>query len=381
MQEFDYIITGTGASGLMLAYRIAKDPFFDHKSILIIDKEKKSTNDRTWCYWEDGEGEWDDILHKSWDNFLFKSNSYKKEIPLDTYSYKMIRSADFYNKLWDFIDTKDNITFVKDTVINISHKTHGASVLTLKTEYHTLKLINSVAFDKNYKQQSKFPLLQQHFVGWFIETKEDRFNDTVATFMDFTVNQKGNTRFMYVLPMSSRKALFEFTLFSPNLLSTEEYEREIKKYLQQQAITDYKIVEKEKGIIPMTSYRFWRQNSNNVLYIGTVGGWTKASTGFTFRNTTKKTKEVVDFLKKDKSFRSFRKPTRFWYYDLLLIDLLVRNNHLGSSIFSKLFKRNSIKNVFKFLDEESSFLQDVRIMFSMPSYRFTWTLIRRLFNF
>tara|TARA_R110001632_G_scaffold23425_3_gene66320 strand:- start:16014 stop:17159 length:1146 start_codon:yes stop_codon:yes gene_type:complete len=381
MQEFDYIITGTGASGLMLAYRIAKDPFFDHKSILIIDKEKKSTNDRTWCYWEDGEGEWDDVLHKSWDNFLFKSNSYKKEIPLDTYSYKMIRSADFYNKLWDFIDTKDNITFVKDTVINISHKTHGASVLTLKTEYHTLKLINSVAFDKNYKQQSKFPLLQQHFVGWFIETKEDRFNDTVATFMDFTVNQKGNTRFMYVLPMSSRKALFEFTLFSPNLLSTEEYEREIKKYLQQQAITDYKIVEKEKGIIPMTSYRFWRQNSNNVLYIGTVGGWTKASTGFTFRNTTKKTKEVVDFLKKDKSFRSFRKPTRFWYYDLLLIDLLVRNNHLGSSIFSKLFKRNSIKNVFKFLDEESSFLQDVRIMFSMPSYRFTWTLIRRLFNF
>ena len=131
----------------------------------------------------------------------------------------------------------------------------------------------------------------------------------------------------------------------------------------------------------MTSYRFWRQNSKNVLYIGTIGGWTKASTGFTFRNTTKKTKEVVDFLKKDKSFRNFRRPSRFWYYDLILIDLLVRNNHLGSSIFSKLFKRNSIKNVFKFLDEETTFPQDVRIMLSMPPFRFTWTLIRRIFNF
>ena len=381
MQEHDYIITGTGASGLMLAYRMAKDPFFDHKSILIIDKEKKSSNDRTWCFWENGTGEWDDILHKSWKKILFNSKSFKKEFELCSYSYKMIRSASFYKKMWDFIDTKENITFVEDTVINISHKTHGASVLTLKTEYHTLKLINSIAFDKNYKQQAKFPVLQQHFLGWFIETKEDTFNDSVATFMDFTVNQKDNTRFMYVLPQTPKKALFEFTLFSTNLLGKEEYEREITKYLKQRSITDFKIIEKEYGIIPMTSYRFWRQNSKNVLYIGTVGGWTKASTGFTFMNTTKKTKKVIDFIKTDKGFRSFRRPSRFWYYDLFLIDILSRHNHIGSSLFSKLFKRNSVQNIFKFLDEETNFLQDLKIMLTMPFYRFTWAFIRRLFNF
>ena len=381
MQEHDYIITGTGASGLMLAYRMANDSYFDHKSILIIDKEKKTIDDRTWCYWEEGKGEWDDILHKTWDDILFKSKSFDKKIPLKPYSYKMIRSGNFYKKLWDFIETKDNITFIEDTIINISHKTHGASALGLKTEYHTLKLINSIAFDKNYKQQARFPVLQQHFIGWFIETTEDKFDDTAATFMDFTVAQKDNTRFMYVLPLSRRKALFEFTLFSTNLLGREEYEREITKYLKQRSITDYKIVEKEEGIIPMTSYKFWRQNSSNVLYIGTVGGWTKASTGYTFKNTTKKTEEVISFLKKDKSFRKFRRFSRFWYYDLILIDLLNRNNHLGSSIFSKLFKRNKITNIFKFLDEESSFLLDLRVMLSMPPHIFIWTLIRRVFNF
>ncbi|MEN8883245.1 MAG: lycopene cyclase family protein [Flavobacteriaceae bacterium] len=381
MQEHDYIITGTGASGLMLAYRMAKDPFFDHKSILIIDKEKKYSNDRTWCFWENGVGEWDDIIHKSWKKIAFKSKSFKNEFTLKSYSYKMIRSASFYKKMWDFIATKNNITFVEDTVINISHKKHGASVLTLKTEYHTLKLINSIAIDKDYKQQVKFPLLQQHFLGWFIETKEDTFNDSVATFMDFTVNQKRNTRFMYVLPQTSKIALFEFTLFSKKLLPKEEYEREIRKYLEQRSITDYKIIEKEYGIIPMTSYRFWRQNSNNVLFIGTIGGWTKASTGFTFMNTTKKTKKVIDFIKTGKSFRSFRKPTRFWYYDLFLIDILSRHNHIGASIFSKLFKRNSIQSIFKFLDEESNFIQDLKIMLTMPFYRFTWAFIRRLFNF
>ena len=40
MVQFDYIIVGAGASGLMMAYRMSKDSFFDNKKILIIDKEK-----------------------------------------------------------------------------------------------------------------------------------------------------------------------------------------------------------------------------------------------------------------------------------------------------------------------------------------------------
>ena len=99
MQNYDYIITGSGASGLMLAYRMAKDSFFDNASILIIDKEKKTSNDRTWCFWENGEGEWDELLHKSWDKILFESNIYKNTIPLQSYAYKMLRSGVFYLSL------------------------------------------------------------------------------------------------------------------------------------------------------------------------------------------------------------------------------------------------------------------------------------------
>jgi len=93
MSQYDYIITGSGASGLMLAYRMANDSFFDNSSILIIDREKKNSDDRTWCFWENGKGEWDDLLHKSWDKIVFKSNLYQNTIPLQSYTYKMIRSA------------------------------------------------------------------------------------------------------------------------------------------------------------------------------------------------------------------------------------------------------------------------------------------------
>ena len=381
MQNYDYIITGSGASGLMLAYRMAKDSFFDNASILIIDKEKKTSNDRTWCFWENGEGEWDELLHKSWDKILFESNIYKNTIPLQSYAYKMLRSGIFYDKLWNFIDTKNNIRFIEDTVVDIKASTNGAIVETLKSNYFTTKLLNSIDLNKNYTLQKKYPVLLQHFCGWFIETDKNLFDDSTATFMDFTVDQKRNTRFMYVLPISPNKALFEYTLFSKEVLTKDEYEVELLKYLDTKFITEYTITEIEQGVIPMTSYKFWMQNSKNILHIGTVGGWTKASTGYTFKNTSKKTIQLIAFLKAENDFTHFRKKTRFWWYDLLLIDVLSSYNHLGSKLFSTLFKRNSLKNVFRFLDEETSFIEDLRIMLSMPPLRFIVALFRRVLNF
>ena len=381
MQNHDYIITGSGASGLMLAYRMAKDSFFDNASILIIDKEKKTSNDRTWCFWENDKGEWDDLVHKSWNKILFDSHSYKKSIPLQSYTYKMIRSAKFYEKLWNFIESKNNISFIKANVTSILDTAEGALVETSTGRYRAVKLLNSIDLDQKYTRQEEYPVLLQHFTGWFIETKKNIFNDSVATFMDFTVDQKMNTRFMYVLPVSANKALFEYTLFSEDVLTKEEYELELQKYLELNSISEYTIIEKEKGIIPMTSFKFWQDNSKNILNIGTVGGWTKASTGYTFKNTSKKTIQLIAFLKTENDFTNFRKKTRFWFYDLLMLDVLANHNHLGSNLFSKLFQRNSLKNVFRFLDEETSFIEDLRIMLSMPPLRFIKALFRRVLNF
>ncbi|MEO0902728.1 MAG: lycopene cyclase family protein, partial [Bacteroidota bacterium] len=71
MSHYDYIIIGAGASGLLLADALGSDSFFTSKSILLIDKEKKVQNDRTWCFWEAGEGVFDDLLHKSWPKIYF----------------------------------------------------------------------------------------------------------------------------------------------------------------------------------------------------------------------------------------------------------------------------------------------------------------------
>jgi len=173
--------------------------------------------------------------------------------------------------------------------------------------------------------------------------------------------------------------LFEYTLFSEDLLAYQDYEQAIKDYLKEKNITNYTIVEKEEGVIPMTAYKFWNKNSNNIIHMGTAGGWSKASTGFTFKNITKKTKELTAFLKSEKPLPAFQKKSKFWYYDLLLLDVLSEKNKLGASIFSTLFKKNDSSQILKFLDEETSFLEDISIMFKMPPFLFVKALLKRSF--
>ncbi|GIR50924.1 MAG: hypothetical protein CM15mP59_6660 [Flavobacteriaceae bacterium] len=108
-------------------------------------------------------------------------------------------------------------------------------------------------------------------------------------------------------PYTQTEALIEYTLFSKELLDKSEYEDAIRDYLQDKNITDYQLIEVEQGSIPMCSYPFWENNSKNVHFIGSAGGWTKASTGFTFKNINRKTTALVNHIAAKKPLRRFRK--------------------------------------------------------------------------
>ena len=377
MTQSSYIILGSGASGLLLAYRMSQDSYFDDKSILIIDQVKDKGNDKTWCYWEEGTGEWDELLTKKWHKVFFGSEFFTEILDISPYSYKMIRSEKFYHKLWRSIDLKSNITFIEDSVKSYEEVDNRVKVVTNKSTYFGLKLLNSIPNKTVYETQQKYPVLQQHFMGWFVKTKTDCFDDSIATFMDFNIPQNGNTRFMYVLPIDKNMALFEYTLFSKDLLEHSEYEDAIKEYLKEKKISEFEILEKETGAIPMTSFKFEELNSNSILNIGTAGGWTKASTGYTFYNTSKKTKDLVSFLKKEDDLSAFSKKTKFWFYDLLLLDVLANNNEKGSTFFASIFKKVNVKTILKFLGEESNIGEDLKIITSVSPKPFILAIVKR----
>ena len=380
MQHHHYIFTGSGLSALMTVYEMILSGKFQDKSILLLDANPKKTNDRTWCFW-DAEESFQNLANIQWDAAWFKTATFERKLDLNPYQYNMIKGLDFYNLVFDLISKQENIHFVNQKVVDFEELGDHCIVKTASENYTCNKIFNSIFSSELVKKQTKYPLLQQHFVGWFIKSKEEVFNKDIATFMDFSVEQKGNTRFMYVLPTASDEALLEYTLFSKELLSKSEYENEIQKYIQKLGITEYEILEKEQGNIPMTCYPFWKHNTKNILNIGSIGGWTKASTGYTFKNTTKKAKQLVQFLASDSDFRKFHKRDKFWFYDLLLLDILDKKNHLGATIFSSMFQKGNATVIFKFLDEETSFLEDLQVIWKCPKMLFVKALFSRLFRF
>lgn len=377
MQHYHYIFTGSGLSALMTVYEMILSGKFKDKNILLLDENPKKSNDRTWCFW-DNSTQFDEIISKKWNVALFANENFQRNLDLNPYQYKMVRGLDFYNLIFDLISKLENIHFVNQKVTDFEELGSHCIVKTESQNYTCNKIFNSIYNPNLVKSQSKYPLLQQHFIGWFIKSKEAVFNPDVATFMDFSVEQRENTRFMYVLPTSSTEALLEYTLFSKDLLSKEEYENEIQKYTQKLGIIDYEIIEKEQGNIPMTSYKFWKHNTKNIINIGSVGGWTKASTGYTFKNTTIKSKELIQFLSKEIDFRKFHKIDKFWFYDLLFLDVLYRRNDLGSKVFSSLFKKGNPTLIFKFLDEETTFWEDLQVIWKCPKGLFIRALFKRI---
>lgn len=388
IKHYDYIFTGTGLASLMTIYKMVLSGKLSDKSILLLDQDSKKINDRTWCFWEKENLVWSSVISKKWDLALFANEGFKRNLMLKPYQYNKIRGIDFYNFVFEEISKHSNITFLNEKITDINELETHVFVGTVENRYTSNYLFNSIYTKAFAEGQNKYPVLQQHFLGWFIKTENEAFNPDEVVFMDFSVEQKGNTRFMYVLPVSTTESLVEYTLFSEKLLTEEEYENEIQKYLKKLGIRHYEIIEKEQGSIPMTCYPFWKKNTKRVLNIGTAGGWTKASTGYTFKNSDKKSSELMKFLCDNTSpktsgllnMKSFHKKSRFWFYDLLLLDILYRHNESGSSIFSSLFKKGKPKLIFKFLDEETSLFEDFQVILKCPKRPFIKALFRILFR-
>jgi lycopene beta-cyclase len=381
--RYDYIISGAGCAGLSLLVRMLRSGKFADKKILVVDRELSARSDRTWCFWEKDDGFFEPVVFRKWSKLNFFGEQFESLLDIDPYTYKMIRGADFYRYCLDIIRSAGNVDVHEGRVTSIDPMKASAGITVGDHRYEGSWIFNSILFGDpaQFTRNKQYYFLKQHFKGWVIRTATPVFSPSTATLMDFRPSQEHGTTFAYVLPYAEDMALIEYTLFTRDLLRPEEYDAALTSYIQNFVTTEhYTVEESEFGVIPMTNFPF-RPYEGRVINIGTAGGQTKPSSGYTFQFIQKYTRNLVA------AMVATGRPTvndgggnRFSFYDSTLLQILDRKKIEGKKIFTDLFRHGDVQTVLKFLDNETSFREDINIMRRLPKGKFAMAALREIFK-
>jgi len=354
MKEFDYIIIGGGCAGLSLAYELDLHSKLKDKTLAIVEHRDEYKRDKTWSFWKVSPHNFEDCTIKSWDNFTINIPSHLKHVDCKNMPYQTIDSGLFYQKIIDKIKQNNNIYFFK----NINE---------VNTE-------NSFIFNSVGDTIDDKGSLWQHFSGIEIETSKDFFDEKIFNLMDFDCDQKNSVHFFYTLPFSKTKALIETTWISDlNNTSLNDYDIQLEDYIEDKLkIKNYKINYKETGAIPL----FHPNNIKklNQIEIGTAGGMTRLSTGYTFLNIQEQSKYIRKNIENIKDTKIFSIERKYEFLDNIFLKVLKKNPERMAQIFYKMFN-SSPNTVINFLSNKSNILEDISIISKMPK----WVFLKQLF--
>jgi len=355
MKEFDYIIIGGGCAGLSLAYELEIHKKLENKTLAIIEPRPEYKKDKTWSFWKVSSHSFDDCVKKNWKNFSINIPSKTNHLECNIYPYQSIDSGLFYKKINNKLKENKNINFYK----NIKE----------------INPANSFIFNSVPSLAVNDSNLWQHFCGIEIETKNNFFDDEIINLMDFDCEQRNSVHFFYTLPYSKNKALIETTWLSKmNDNSQKNYDHQIKDYIENHLnLKDYKITYREVGAIPL----FYPPNTRdkNKINIGTAGGMTRLSTGYTFLNIQGHSKYIRENIKNIATTKTYEVGKKYKFLDKIFLRVLENYPEKMPNIFFKMFK-GSPKTVIKFLSNKSNLLEDLSIILKMPK----WVFIKALFR-
>lgn len=361
-KHYDYIIAGTGLAGLALACRLASSSLCG-KRVLLIDRQEKKHNDRTWCFWATADEKIPEIAFKTWYNCRVMGDNFEKLLKLDPYEYKMIRGIDFYNYARQIIQSRHNWDWVTEEIKEIDFE---RGIVNTSRTFYQADLVFRCYYDlKTLNIPSGYITLIQHFKGWVIRTPSPAFDPHCVTLMDFRTRQHGHTRFYYVLPFSKTEALVEYTVFSPGFLPMEEYDIALEDYIKNQLnIHCFDILETEFNGIPMTNYPFEASPKGKVISLGSIAGFVKPSSGYAFKRTWQRVDLLVENLERQHPISAalLQSKSRFRWYDAFILTRAAKGKLSLKTLFSKLFLNLPDYLVFKFLEEKTNLKEEARIL-------------------
>lgn len=373
MTDYDVVIIGGGAAGLTLSHRMGGvnerrgRPL--RTALLEPPAGAHTPPPRTWCFWEPDAGPWDGLLTARWrDLSVVGHGGTEYRSPADPYVYKMLRSTDMAAHVRDHAD--EHLRSRESYVTGLVDGPEHATVHAIEPDGTEVSLTARWVFDSRPPPPPPGgrTRLLQHFLGWFVRLPQDTFDPGAAILMDLRPAQpRTGVAFGYVLPLSTRQALVEYTEFGRTALTTPEYEKALTAYCAQAGLGEVEVTATEQGIIPMTDAPFPTRTGRRLFRIGTAGGATRPSTGYTFSGVARQTAAVADALAADRTpVPPVPHRSRHLVMDAIMLAALDRGRVEGADFFERLFAGNRLGDVLAFLDGASRLPKELRMGLTTP---------------
>ena len=340
-----------------------------------LDRLATTPDDRTWSFWE-RTGTGDDVLafaDRTWRSLRVAGPDRVVDVDLaPTHRYRTLRSSTYYAAVRDLLDDPAagiDLVHVAATVHGVAGDEDGVRVAAGEVEVAAPWVLTSAPLPGDEPARPR-TALWQHFLGAVVSTDGSDVDHDRAVLMDLRVPQPPpGTGFGYLLPMGDGTALAEYTVLAPGPADPALMRAGLGAYLHDLGLSSAARLRAEQGSIPMTDARHRTRDRlrPRVVRIGTVGGATRASTGYTFAAMQRQAVAVADALCGGRApVPPPAYPARHRLVDAVLLRGLLSGDVDGTRFFPLLFERNPVPRVLDFLDGLTSAREDLALMASVP---------------
>lgn len=377
--EFDIIILGGGCAGLSLGMRLAKLGR-ECPRVAIIEKRERYVADRTWSYWASDSAQLKHLARAEWKKVAVNGEGKNLCIDCADVPYQAVDAGAFYDAAMKEIDANKNIIFYRGDEVKSVQKVDGLWEVGLNRG--TLRGRQVVDTRPAPVAERVEPLMWQSFSGVEVECTDDLFDAGVATLMDFIEGPEGQVTFLYLLPYSRRRALIEITVFGRDLRNDDDLASILGEWVKKVSkSSSVKIIYREHYAIPMGLPEVKRSKDESYVRAGIEAGGARASTGYVFQRIQRWAEESSERVRRRQPVRGHdTDPWVMRKMDQLFLRVLLRNPERGPELFVRLFAMRDPRSVIRFMHDEATLLDYLKIMCALPRGLFLAELGRGLFR-
>ena len=366
---FEMIIIGGGCAGLSLAMRLTSLP--EKKRVLIVESRSEYRNDRTWCFLGTDSAQLRNLVSHRWQSVSLQTQDRHVKVDCRSAPYEMITAETFYAAALQNISQNPCIELATGTALASDPWRDG---YLWRIETTAGQSAGRILIDTrpSLPIQTGEAVLWQSFSWQEIECDEPVFDPTSATLMKFLPVEDARIPFVYVLPFSPKRALVEFTVFSPIPLGADELSQGLELGIAAEVgAAEYSVGRTEHGILPMGLANPAPRAQPSSVRVGVSSCGARPSSGFAFQRIQRWARACAEaLLAGDAPVAHARDSWSLAAMDKLFLRVLRARPELSPSLYLSLFGVKTTHGLIRFMSDQATPVDCASVVFSLPAWPF-----------